>query len=101
MCVCGGGCLCVCVCASRCPDGRSLFPRYKQDPWLWDLEWDTQELTQKKGTLSKERRAEIEAAPRTPLTDWEEGRTRTLTRNTAETPRGTTLPKHSAGGRST
>ncbi|XP_062317141.1 DNA polymerase subunit gamma-1 [Osmerus eperlanus] len=46
--------------------------RYQQDPWLWDLEWDTQEFKQKKVTLSKKRRSEIEAAPRTPLTDWEE-----------------------------
>ena len=22
--------------------------RYKEDPWLWDLEWDVQEFKQKK-----------------------------------------------------
>uniref|UniRef100_UPI00398F448B DNA polymerase subunit gamma-1 n=1 Tax=Pristiophorus japonicus TaxID=55135 RepID=UPI00398F448B len=29
--------------------------RYKDDPWLWDLEWDTQEFKQKKNTRKKEK----------------------------------------------
>uniref|UniRef100_A0A668AFW9 DNA polymerase subunit gamma-1 n=1 Tax=Myripristis murdjan TaxID=586833 RepID=A0A668AFW9_9TELE len=28
--------------------------RYKEDPWLWDLEWDVQEFKQKKVTMSNE-----------------------------------------------
>ncbi|XP_078283324.1 DNA polymerase subunit gamma-1 [Rhinoraja longicauda] len=29
--------------------------RYKDDPWLWDLEWDTQEFKQKKNTRRKKK----------------------------------------------
>lgn len=46
--------------------------RYKEDPWLWDLEWDVQEFKQKKVPVSKKRRSETEAVSRTPLSDWEE-----------------------------
>ena len=27
--------------------------RYKEDPWLWDLEWDLQEFKQKKAKKVK------------------------------------------------
>jgi len=30
--------------------------RYKDDPWLWDLEWDTQEFKQKKNPRKKKKR---------------------------------------------
>ncbi|NXD15849.1 DPOG1 polymerase, partial [Nothocercus nigrocapillus] len=30
--------------------------RYKDDPWLWDLEWDTQEFKQKKKPVKKKER---------------------------------------------
>ncbi|XP_053320957.1 DNA polymerase subunit gamma-1 [Spea bombifrons] len=29
---------------------------YKEDPWLWDLDWDTQEFKQKKVTVSKKQK---------------------------------------------
>lgn len=35
--------------------------RYKEDPWLWDLEWDVQEFKQKKMTVSKKKKAKQEA----------------------------------------
>ncbi|XP_053741086.1 DNA polymerase subunit gamma-1 [Synchiropus splendidus] len=48
--------------------------RYKEDPWLWDLEWDVQEFKQKKLPVSKRKlankAAEIKAA--TPLPNYEE-----------------------------
>lgn len=31
--------------------------RYKEDPWLWDLEWDVQEFKQKKVAASKKKAA--------------------------------------------
>ncbi|XP_061227335.1 DNA polymerase subunit gamma-1 [Neopsephotus bourkii] len=30
--------------------------RYKDDPWLWDLEWDTQEFKQKKNPVKKKKK---------------------------------------------
>ncbi|XP_044213709.1 DNA polymerase subunit gamma-1 isoform X1 [Thunnus albacares] len=48
--------------------------KYKDDPWLWDLEWDVQEFKQKKLATSKKKlskqAAETQAA--TPLPEWEE-----------------------------
>ncbi|XP_047451679.1 DNA polymerase subunit gamma-1 [Mugil cephalus] len=47
--------------------------RYKEDPWLWDLEWDVQEFKQKKVAASKKgskNAAETKVA--TPLPEWEE-----------------------------
>ncbi|XP_053175066.1 DNA polymerase subunit gamma-1 [Scomber japonicus] len=48
--------------------------KYKDDPWLWDFEWDVQEFKQKKVAASKKKRskqaAETQAA--TPLPEWEE-----------------------------
>ncbi|XP_066523637.1 DNA polymerase subunit gamma-1 isoform X2 [Hoplias malabaricus] len=35
--------------------------RYKEDPWLWDLEWDVQEFKQKKIAMSKSKKAKQEA----------------------------------------
>ncbi|NXK73819.1 DPOG1 polymerase, partial [Amazona guildingii] len=32
--------------------------RYKDDPWLWDLEWDTQEFKQKKNPVKKKKKKE-------------------------------------------
>ncbi|KAG7522282.1 DNA polymerase subunit gamma-1 [Solea senegalensis] len=44
--------------------------RYKDDPWLWDLEWDVQEFKQKKVTASKKKQlkksAETEVNPPPP-----------------------------------
>nr|XP_046248913.1 DNA polymerase subunit gamma-1 [Scatophagus argus]XP_046248914.1 DNA polymerase subunit gamma-1 [Scatophagus argus]XP_046248916.1 DNA polymerase subunit gamma-1 [Scatophagus argus] len=45
--------------------------RYKEDPWLWDLEWDVQEFKQKKVPASKKKKA-AETQVATPLPDWEE-----------------------------
>uniref|UniRef100_A0A674EIB6 DNA polymerase subunit gamma-1 n=1 Tax=Salmo trutta TaxID=8032 RepID=A0A674EIB6_SALTR len=49
--------------------------RYKEDAWLWDVEWDVQEFKQKKVTVSKRKRskAEAEPAPSIPLRDWDQG----------------------------
>lgn len=46
--------------------------RYKEDPWLWDLEWDVQEFKQKKVAASKKKK-EAEAKVSTPLPDFDEG----------------------------
>ncbi|XP_070686477.1 DNA polymerase subunit gamma-1 [Pempheris klunzingeri] len=47
---------------------------YKEDPWLWDLEWDVQEFKLKKVAASKKKHlknaAETQVAP--PLPAWEE-----------------------------
>ncbi|XP_060892582.1 DNA polymerase subunit gamma-1 [Labrus mixtus] len=45
--------------------------RYKEDPWLWDLEWGVQEFKQKKIVVSKKKKA-AETRTVTPLPDWEE-----------------------------
>uniref|UniRef100_A0A671Y6T9 DNA polymerase subunit gamma-1 n=1 Tax=Sparus aurata TaxID=8175 RepID=A0A671Y6T9_SPAAU len=45
--------------------------RYKEDPWLWDLEWDVQEFKQKKVAASKKKK-EAEAKVSTPLPDFDE-----------------------------
>lgn len=49
--------------------------RYKEDPWLWDLEWDVQEFKQKKVAASKKKSSKkaAEAQVATPLPEWEEG----------------------------
>ncbi|XP_041650952.1 DNA polymerase subunit gamma-1 [Cheilinus undulatus] len=45
--------------------------RHKEDPWLWDLEWDVQEFKLKKVAVSKKKKnAQKQTA--TPLPDWEE-----------------------------
>ena len=46
--------------------------RYKEDPWLWDLEWDVQEFKLLKVAASKKKKA-AETKVATPLPDWEEG----------------------------
>uniref|UniRef100_A0A672G623 DNA polymerase subunit gamma-1 n=1 Tax=Salarias fasciatus TaxID=181472 RepID=A0A672G623_SALFA len=48
--------------------------RYKDDPWLWDLEWDVQEFKQKKVATSKKKNAKkaAETKTATPLPEWEE-----------------------------
>lgn len=48
--------------------------RYKDDPWLWDLEWDVQEFKQKKVAASKKKGSKkaAETQVATPLTDWED-----------------------------
>ncbi|XP_040895235.1 DNA polymerase subunit gamma-1 isoform X2 [Toxotes jaculatrix] len=48
--------------------------RYKEDPWLWDLEWDVQEFKQKKVAASKKKQSkkEVEKEVATPLPVWEE-----------------------------
>ncbi|XP_028264401.1 LOW QUALITY PROTEIN: DNA polymerase subunit gamma-1 [Parambassis ranga] len=48
--------------------------RYKEDPWLWDLEWDVQEFKQKKVAASKKKNSKKvpETQVSTPLPDWEE-----------------------------
>lgn len=48
--------------------------RYKEDPWLWDLEWDVQEFKQKKVAASKKKSSKaVETQTATPLPEWEEG----------------------------
>nr|XP_057931486.1 DNA polymerase subunit gamma-1 isoform X1 [Doryrhamphus excisus] len=48
--------------------------RFKNDPWLWDLEWDVQEFKLKKLPVSKRKQnkkvSESQIAP--PLSDWME-----------------------------
>ncbi|XP_041853123.1 DNA polymerase subunit gamma-1 isoform X2 [Melanotaenia boesemani] len=48
--------------------------KYKEDPWLWDLEWDVQEFKQKKVPASKKKHSKEGAETRitTPLPDWED-----------------------------
>uniref|UniRef100_A0A669DLD1 DNA polymerase subunit gamma-1 n=1 Tax=Oreochromis niloticus TaxID=8128 RepID=A0A669DLD1_ORENI len=48
--------------------------RYKEDPWLWDLEWDVQEFKQKKVAASKKKGSKKADNKQiaTPLPDWEE-----------------------------
>ncbi|XP_039978863.1 DNA polymerase subunit gamma-1 [Xiphias gladius] len=48
--------------------------RYKEDPWLWDLEWDVQEFKQKKVAASKMKQSKkiVEKQVVTPLADLEE-----------------------------
>lgn len=50
--------------------------RYKEDPWLWDLEWDVQEFKVKKVPVSKNTKSKKEAETKvgTPLPDSEEGK---------------------------
>lgn len=55
--------------------------RYKEDPWLWDLEWDVQEFKLKKMTLSKKKKAKQDAEKAAAVAsgsdslkkDWDEG----------------------------
>lgn len=37
--------------------------RYKEDPWLWDLEWDLQEFKQKKAKVKRKEPAAISNLP--------------------------------------
>ncbi|TRY87252.1 hypothetical protein DNTS_031755 [Danionella cerebrum] len=46
--------------------------RYKDDPWLWDLEWDVQEFKQKKVKKTKKEAKEIKAADGHEPKDWTE-----------------------------
>ncbi|XP_078113591.1 DNA polymerase subunit gamma-1 isoform X1 [Sander vitreus] len=48
--------------------------RYKEDPWLWDLEWDVQEFKLKKvaGSKKKHSKKAAETQAAAPLPDWEE-----------------------------
>lgn len=49
--------------------------RYKEDPWLWDLEWDTQEFKQKKPPRKKKDQKvnEGEAPGAGSAQEWQEG----------------------------
>lgn len=51
------------------------FFRYKNDPWLWDLEWDVQEFKQKKITAGKKKNSKkvVETQAVTALPEQEEG----------------------------
>lgn len=49
-----------------------LVSRFKEDPWLWDLEWDVQEFKQKKVAVSKKKSGKKTPAA-TPLPEIEEG----------------------------
>lgn len=55
-----------------------LLRRYKDDPWLWDLDWDVQDFKQKKIPVSKKKakqEAEATAAAKENVPeDWNEGR---------------------------
>lgn len=60
----------------------TFYVRYKEDPWLWDLEWDVQEFKQKKMTVSKRKKAKQEAEKAAVAStsinlekDWDEGNT--------------------------
>lgn len=61
------------------PMGAGAWPRragrYKEDPWLWDLEWDTQEFKQKKPPRKKKDQKVNEGeAPGAGLAqEWQEG----------------------------
>ncbi|XP_021263131.1 DNA polymerase subunit gamma-1 [Numida meleagris] len=47
--------------------------RYKEDPWLWDLEWDTQEFKQKKPLKKKkDQKANSEASETGSTQEWQE-----------------------------
>ncbi|KAK2842090.1 hypothetical protein Q5P01_012290 [Channa striata] len=48
--------------------------KYKEDPWLWDLEWDVQDFKQKKVAASKKKQLKKAAETQsvTPLPNWEE-----------------------------
>lgn len=41
--------------------------RYKDDPWLWDLEWDTQEFKQKKNPGKMKKKKDQDGNSKTPL----------------------------------
>lgn len=49
--------------------------RYKNDPWLWDLEWDVQEFKQKKIVAGKKKNSKkvVEAQAVAALPEQEEG----------------------------
>ncbi|NXI68659.1 DPOG1 polymerase, partial [Anseranas semipalmata] len=48
--------------------------RYKEDPWLWDLEWDTQEFKQKKPPKKKkDQNGNGEASGAVSTQEWQEG----------------------------
>lgn len=52
---------------------RSVFAdRFREDPWLWDLDWDVQEFKQKKVPVSRKKSGKTTAAA-TPLPEVEEG----------------------------
>ncbi|XP_048812197.1 DNA polymerase subunit gamma-1 isoform X2 [Lagopus muta] len=47
--------------------------RYKEDPWLWDLEWDTQEFKQKKPPKRrKDQKINSEASETGSAQEWQE-----------------------------
>ncbi|KAG9281096.1 DNA polymerase subunit gamma-1 [Astyanax mexicanus] len=54
--------------------------RYKEDPWLWDLDWDVQEFKKKKMPVRKSKKAKLEAETaaaaalnnKSPKKDWDE-----------------------------
>ncbi|NWR69725.1 DPOG1 polymerase, partial [Centropus unirufus] len=59
--------------------------RYKDDPWLWDLEWDTQEFKQKKNPGKKKKNKDQDGNSKAPLAvagedgstqEWQEGEAR-------------------------
>lgn len=54
-----------------------LVYRFKEDPWLWDLEWDVQEFKLKKVAVSKKKSGNKTPAA-TPLPEIEEGKSLVL-----------------------
>lgn len=49
--------------------------RYKDDPWLWDLEWDLQEFKQKKSTVQRKKNQDKElskAVKKDSVLEWQE-----------------------------
>ncbi|XP_077423292.1 DNA polymerase subunit gamma-1 isoform X2 [Vanacampus margaritifer] len=48
--------------------------KFKDDPWLWDLEWDVQEFKLKKLPASKKKpsKKEVESQTAAPVADWME-----------------------------
>lgn len=50
--------------------------RYKEDPWLWDLDWEVQEFKKKKVAQKKKAAdtAKEDKPPAIPSVDWDVGK---------------------------
>lgn len=56
-----------------------ILHRYKDDPWLWDLEWDLQEFKQKKKKTGKKKNQDGDDIPpntveKASMLEWQEGK---------------------------
>lgn len=50
-----------------------FYFRYKDDPWLWDFEWDVKEFKQLAASKKKCSKQAAETQAATPLPDCEDG----------------------------